>query len=111
MIVNEYNGKQGISKHSDSESFADGIATISLLESWEMVFREKGTKNVVPQILDQRSVAIMKGDARYRWTHEIPNWIHKTRRIKGSQQEKRGRRLSLTFRKVIVPGERGREPG
>ena len=111
VIVNEYNGKQGISKHSDSENFADGIATISLLESWEMVFREKGTKNVVPQMLHRRSVAIMQGDARYRWTHEIPNRMYKTRRIKGSQQEKRGRRISLTFRKVIVPGERGREPG
>ena len=111
VIVNEYNGKQGISKHSDSESFADGIATISLLESWEMVFREKGTKNVIPQMLHRCSVAVMKGDARYRWTHEIPNRIHKTRKIKGSQQEKRGRRISLTFRKVIVPGERGREPG
>ena len=111
VIVNEYKGNQGIGKHSDSESFADGIATISLLESWEMVFREKGTKNVVPQMLHRRSVAVMKGDARYRWTHEIPNRIHKTRKIKGSQQEKRGRRISLTFRKVIVPGERGREPG
>lgn len=111
VIVNEYKGNQGIGKHSDSESFADGIATISLLESWEMVFREKGTKNVVPQMLHRRSVAVMKGDARYRWTHEIPSRIHKTRKIKGSQQEKRGRRISLTFRKVIVPGERGREPG
>lgn len=111
VIVNEYMGKQGISKHSDSESFADGIATISLLESWEMVFREKGTKNVVPQMLHRRSVAIMQGDARYRWTHEIPNRIYKTRRIKGSQQEKRRRRISLTFRKVIVPGERGWGPG
>ena len=109
VIVNEYKGNQGISKHSDSESFADGIATISLLESWEMVFREKSTKRKVGQILDQRSVAIMKGDARYRWTHEIPNRKYETRRIKGSQREERGRRISLTFRKVIVPGERGRE--
>ena len=108
VIVNEYKGSQGISKHSDSESFADGIATISLLESWEMVFREKGTKRKIGQILDRRSVAIMKGDARYRWTHEIPSRKYETRRIKGSE---RGRRISLTFRKVIVPGERGRKPG
>ena len=97
VIVNEYVAAQGIRSHADSPSFADGIATISLLESWEMVFREKNAKRKVNQVLDRRSVAIMNGDARYRWTHEIPNRKTESGRVK------RGRRISLTFRKVIAP--------
>src|SRR6185295_10230600 len=41
VIVNEYVESQGISRHIDCvPCFADGIATISLLQSWEMVFTE-----------------------------------------------------------------------
>ena len=97
VIVNEYIAAQGIRPHADSPSFADGIATISLLESWEMVFREKNAKRKVSQVLERRSVAIMNGDARYRWTHEIPNRKTEPGRVK------RGRRISLTFRRVIAP--------
>ena len=100
VIVNEYEYAQGISPHVDSPSFADGIATISLLESWEMVFREKGSRRMVRQVLERRSVAIMEGDARYRWTHEIPQ--RKTE-PGSSGKVKRGRRISLTFRKVLAP--------
>ncbi len=98
VIVNEYVGNQGISRHVDNEpSFADGIAMISLLESWEMVFREKKTRGrKVLQRLERRSAAIMTGDARYRWTHEIPKRKYEPGRVK------RGRRISLTFRKVFV---------
>ena len=101
VIVNEYVGNQGISRHVDSEpSFADGIAMISLLESWEMVFREKKKRGrKVLQRLDRRSAAIMTGDARYRWTHEIPKRRFEPGRVK------RGRRISLTFRKVLVPAD------
>ena len=100
VIVNEYVGAQGIAKHVDSGSFADGIAMISLLESWDMVFREKKKPKVkVIQRLDRRSAAIMTGDARYGWTHEIPKRKHEPGRVA------RGRRISLTFRKVRVPAD------
>ena len=111
LIVNEYIGDQGIGKHSDSESFADGIATISLLESWEMIFRDKvsnGNRKFI-QRLDQRSVAVMSGASRSQWTHEIPSRQNepdpngKTKR----SRKKRHRRVSLTFRKVIVPTDGG----
>ena len=99
VIVNEYIGNQGISRHIDSElSFADGIAMISLLESWEMVFREKKKQGrKVIQRLERCSAAIMIGDVRYRWTHEILKRKYEPSRVK------RGRRISLTFRKVLVP--------
>ena len=110
VIVNEYVGDQGISAHVDSPSFADGIATISLLESWEMVFREKSSRRKVPQVLERRSVAIMGGDARDRWTHEIP---HRKTEPGSSGKVKRGRRISLTFRKVkgSDPPDGKGEPG
>ena len=103
LIVNEYIENQGIGKHSDSKSFADGIATISLLDSWEMIFREKSSKGkekakgIVKQMLERRSVAVMSGPSRSRWTHEIP------KRMTEPDKRKRGRRVSLTFRKVSIP--------
>lgn len=98
VIVNEYIRDQGISKHKDCiPCFADGIAMISLLESWEMVFRNEGLKT--SRILEQRSVAVMTGDARYRWTHEIPS------RLSEPREFQRQRRISITFRKVNVASQ------
>ena len=108
LIVNEYIGAQGIGKHSDSESFADGTATISLLESWEMVFRKKLLKcrHTIKQVLERRSVAVMSGASRWEWTHEIP--CRQTEpnpdSESGRPRKERNRRISLTFRKVIRSG-------
>ena len=107
VIVNEYEGKQGIGPHKDSPSFADGIATLSLLESWEMVFRKD--KRKVVRKLEQRSLAIMQGEARYQWTHEIPTKANETIAKPGSEKRRRvlrRRRISLTFRKVLGKGFR-----
>lgn len=106
LIVNEYKGSQGIGRHIDSEPyFADNIAMISLLESWEMVFRQKSNSKIKHNImLDNRSVAIMSGPARYLWTHEIPSRKYEPgpELLDGKRSRKlRKRRLSLTFRKVL----------
>lgn len=98
VIVNEYLQNQGIAKHVDhKEHFADGIVMISLLEPWEMIFRGPHGKPKVPKILEPGSVAAMHGDARYIWTHEIP------RRKREPGLGRRVRRISLTFRKVLLP--------
>ncbi len=97
VIVNEYVGSQGIGKHIDCvPCFEDGVAMISLLESWEMIFRDarKGGRGRVPKLLERRSVAVMTGDVRYRWSHEIPA------RSTEPSGLKRDRRVSVTFRKV-----------
>ncbi len=94
VIVNEYIGKQGISRHIDCQPcFEDGIAMISLLESWEMVFR-RAPNHMVAKVLQHGSVTVMTGDARYRWSHEIPQ-----RAVEPDGSE-RARRVSVTFRKV-----------
>lgn len=97
VIVNEYVKDQRIAPHVDCETcFADGIAMISLLESWEMIFKpRRGKGKRVVERLERRSVAVMTGDARYNWTHEIP------KRKTEPNNVLRVRRVSITLRKVI----------
>ena len=99
VIVNEYRGNQGISVHTDARSFADGIATISLLESWEMNFRLGRDRRTLR--LERRSALIMHSDARYIWKHEIPKRKYEPN-LPGiaPKRLRRVRRVSLTFRKV-----------
>lgn len=97
VIVNDYQRDQGISWHADAPSFADGIATVSLLASWEMNFRLGKDKRT--QRLEQRSALIMRGDARYKWKHEIPRRKYEAK-PDTNEKKLRRRRLSLTFRKV-----------
>jgi len=99
VIVNEYCGRQGITPHTDAPSFADGIATISLLEAWEMNFRQGRDKRTLR--LERGSALVMHGEARNGWKHEIPQ--RKTEPNPSAVKDKRldrVRRLSLTFRKV-----------
>jgi alkylated DNA repair dioxygenase AlkB len=98
VIVNEYEGKQGIAKHVDClPCFRGPIVTLSLGESWEMLFWGPDGQKVV-HMLTRRSAVVLSGPAREQWKHEIPKrlkepWGH------------RGRRISLTFRKVAVARE------
>ena len=103
VIVNEYKENQGISPHVDSPGFADEIATISLLESWEMVFRQRRRtrRHKVNRRLERCSALILTGAARYDWTHEIPARKNESDPASG-RRLKRNRRISLTFRRVIV---------
>ena len=101
VIVNEYRGKQGISRHIDQpHSFTEHVATISLIETWGMVFRRRDRKEKVEIPLERRSVAVMTGDARYKWTHEIPKRKYESLPDRQGKRRRvaRGRRVSLTFR-------------
>ena len=106
VIVNEYRGSQGIAAHVDSvDSFTGVVAMVSLLESWQMVFKKKRDKaNKVEQGLERRSATILEADARYEWTHEIPQRKTEPGPVKSGNTKPsripRDRRISLTFRKV-----------
>ena len=94
VIVNEYLGNQGIAGHIDRTFFGEAVATVSLLESWQMLFRSPtGDKSEV--LLERCSLAIMTGESRYEWTHEIAKRKSETN---GGIKTIRGRRISLTFR-------------
>lgn len=96
IIVNEYLSDQGIAEHIDHLSFGPVVATLSLLESWNMTFcspqKEKMDVN-----LERCSLALMIGESRNVWTHEIKK---RQTDVVGGLKVPRQRRLSVTFRTV-----------
>ncbi|MBL7814551.1 MAG: alpha-ketoglutarate-dependent dioxygenase AlkB [Saprospiraceae bacterium] len=98
VIVNEYEPGQGISPHIDCEPcFEDTIVSISLNSTAVMEFCRNNIK--IPILLEPRSAVILKGESRYEWTHSIPA---RQKDVFENQVFQRKRRVSLTFRKVIL---------
>jgi alkylated DNA repair dioxygenase AlkB len=96
LIVNEYEPGQGISAHVDCvPCFKSTIVTVSLGSVYEMDFIHLKTKEVRSVLLHLGSALVMKDEARYDWAHRIQarNSDH------GVPRE---RRVSLTFRNVIL---------
>jgi alkylated DNA repair dioxygenase AlkB len=64
-----------------------------------MNFTNTNCGEVVPILLEPRSLVVLKGEARYGWMHGIPP--RKSDIVAGTTV-RRSRRVSLTFRKVIL---------
>lgn len=95
VIVNEYEPGQGISPHIDCEPcFGDRIFSLSLGSSATMTFTHP-EKDKAEVSLEPKSMLMLFGEARYGWKHSIP--ARKT-----DNGIRRARRVSLTFRKVII---------
>jgi alkylated DNA repair dioxygenase AlkB len=96
LIVNEYQPGQGITAHVDCEPcFKNVIATVSLGSVYEMDFISVATGKKISLPLELGSALVFRDEARYQWTH----------RIQARRSEKWGsrhRRVSLTFRNVII---------
>jgi len=91
VIVNEYLCGQGITPHIDCiPCFGEKICSLSLLEPCEMVL-ERGTQKY-SIILEPRSLLTFEDEARYKWKHSIP----------ARKSNVKNRRVSVTFRKVII---------
>ena len=101
VIVNEYLRGQGISSHIDCEPcFEDTIVSLSLGSGCIMDFTNKSDKTKkVPVWLAPRSLVVLSGEARHEWLHGIA--ARKWDEWDGQKHE-RQRRVSLTFRKVII---------
>ncbi|MDE0482794.1 MAG: alpha-ketoglutarate-dependent dioxygenase AlkB [Candidatus Poribacteria bacterium] len=101
VIINEYEPGQGIAGHIDCEPcFRDTIASLSLGSGCVMDFTNKDDKTQkIPAWLAPRSLVVLSGEARYKWLHGIAG--RKSDPWEGEKHE-RGRRVSLTFRKVII---------
>ena len=101
VIVNEYEPGQGISSHIDCEPcFKDTIVSLSLGSGCVMNFTNKfNRKHIIPIWLAPRSIVVLRDEARYEWLHGIAarKWD-----VWGNQRYERARRVSLTFRKVII---------
>ena len=99
-IVNEYLPGQGISAHIDCvPCFADTIASLSLGSPTIMQFTHPHTGEKRDLLLKERSLIVLSAEARYEWTHAIP--ARKSDIISGIKVN-RDRRVSLTFRNVIL---------
>ena len=101
VIINEYKPGQGIASHIDCEPcFKDTIVSLSLGSPCVMNFTNKFDKTKkIPVWLEPRSIVVLSGEARHDWLHGIParksdEWEDK--------KQLRQRRVSLTFRKVIL---------
>lgn len=100
VIVNDYQPGQGIAPHIDCiPCFGRTIASLSLGSDCVMQFSNPETGDREEIILEERSLIILSGEARYGWTHGIP--ARKSDIVNGVRKG-RGRRISLTFRTVAV---------
>ena len=101
VIVNEYLPGQGISAHIDCEPcFKDTIVSMSLASNCIMYFTNESDRTLkIPVLLEPRSIVVLTRQARYEWMHSIT--ARRYDEWEGIRLE-RGRRVSLTFRKVIV---------
>ena len=97
-IINEYLPGQGISAHIDCvPCFDDVVASLSLGSDVIMGLFLGEQKHDV--FLEKRSLIVLSGEARYKWKHAIP--ARKSDIVEGIKLE-RQRRISVTFRKVIL---------
>ncbi|XP_046394315.1 alkylated DNA repair protein alkB homolog 8 [Ischnura elegans] len=109
LTVNEYQPGQGIPSHVDTHSaFEDTIASLSLGSSVVMEFRHDEEHACIP--LPRRSLLVMTGESRYRWTHGITprkmDVVSVTEEKDGEIKQylsvrQRGTRTSFTFRRIL----------
>lgn len=98
VIINEYLPGQGITPHIDClPCFGEIIASLSLGSPVVMDFKRSGIVKSIQ--LEPRSLIALSGEARYLWTHSIPA---RKKDIINHTVFVRQRRLSLTFRNVIL---------
>jgi SAM-dependent methyltransferase/alkylated DNA repair dioxygenase AlkB len=110
VTVNEYPRGKGIAPHIDvHDTFQDGIASLSLcddsvleltLPDNERTGGGKEGSDVIGVFLPQRSLFVLRGEARHRWQHSIPP--RRTDTVDGRLRD-RGVRLSVTMRRVRDP--------
>ncbi|MFP6901573.1 MAG: alpha-ketoglutarate-dependent dioxygenase AlkB [Opitutales bacterium] len=102
LIINEYKPGQGISAHIDCEPcFENTIVTISLGSVYDMDFICVESDVTHSMTLELGSALVLSGSARYDWMHRIS--ARKSDPGKDGQPKRlRGRRVSLTYRNVIL---------
>ena len=118
LTINEYTPGQGILSHIDTHSaFSDHIISISLSSDCGMEFcKYDDPKCKIGIYLPRLSCFVLSDEARYAWKHGITKKTFDHVQIDlpddnsvanqyfpPSELRKRERRISLTFRKVLIP--------
>ena len=90
-LLNLYHdGSEGMGWHSDDEKTLGRnpvIASVSFGAERPFRFKHRVTKEVIPLILENGSLLVMKGETQHHWLHALP----KTKRANSP-------RINLTFR-------------
>ena len=98
VIINEYEPGQGIAPYIDCvPCFGPTISSLSLNSNCVIDFTKNNKQESL--LLEQRSLLILKNEARYCWKHSI---AARKQDKHGGQNFIRGKRISLTFRTVIL---------
>lgn len=93
VIINRYLPGEGIYKHIDNPHiFGDQIFSISLHGNTSITFGE-----ILEIYIPRKTLMLMEGDARYRYTHEIKKRMND---VVNGTKIKRDIRYSITFRKM-----------
>lgn len=80
VIVNEYEPGVGISPHVDDPAqFGTWICGVSLLSNCLFTFAKQGKEQDV--LLEERSLYVLSGDSRYKFTHQLKPKNVKSKRI------------------------------
>jgi alkylated DNA repair dioxygenase AlkB len=105
LIVNEYEPGQGITPHVDCiPCFGPVVCSVTLGSQCVMALSPVEGDGAEALLLERGSLVVLAGESRYRWRHAIPG--RKSDKV-GGRVVPRGRRVSLTFRTVIVEGRQG----
>ncbi|MFO0964048.1 MAG: alpha-ketoglutarate-dependent dioxygenase AlkB [Gemmataceae bacterium] len=100
LIVNEYQPGQGITAHVDCvPCFGPVVCSVTLGSQCVMDLSALEGSGTETLFLERGSLLVLAGESRYKWRHAIPG--RKSDKVAG-QVLRRGRRVSLTFRTVIV---------
>ncbi|KAA3438403.1 alpha-ketoglutarate-dependent dioxygenase AlkB [Rufibacter hautae] len=99
VIINEYFPGEGLRPHKDRNYFENQICGVNLGSGCIMKFIHIKNKDVVDVEVPRRSVYVMQDDARYKWNHSIPS---RKKDVVDGNVKHRERRLSITYRKVIM---------
>ncbi len=99
VIINEYFPGEGLRPHKDRNYFENQICGVNLGSGCIMRFIKIKGGDVVDVEVPRRSAYVMQDEARYGWNHSIPS---RKKDIIDGNVKHRERRLSITYRKVIM---------
>lgn len=105
-IINNYESGQGISAHIDNKDYGHTIGCFTIGSPAEMTFSKTilcGGKSKIKKVNIyplSGSLYIMSGECRKEWTHCMVGRKSDPSLSDGGRI-KRGRRISITFRKVV----------
>lgn len=99
VIINEYSPGEGLRPHKDRNYFENQICGVNLGSGCVMRFIKIAGGDVVDVEMPRRAVYVMQDEARYKWHHSMPP---RKKDVVDGAVKHRERRLSITYRKVIM---------